>query len=242
MKVLLTRPADDSARIAAALEAAGAECLVWPLTRIVPVADRIVVPPGTEALLFTSANAVRVFAAGCGDRGLPVFAVGDRTAATAREAGFGEVVSARGDARGLARLARATRFRRFLHPRGRDAAGDLAGALTAAGLSVEAPVIYAAEAAGPPPADVARAFAEGAVDLVTIWSPRHAGILRNWLATGAPPIEAYLATTDLLGISEAAVEPLCGAGFRRIAVAGRPDAGAMLAWISAALRGRSGRP
>lgn len=236
MKVLLTRPVEDSARIAGVLEAEGAACLIWPLTRIVPVAGSIVVPPGTEALLFTSANAVRVFAAGCGERGLPVLAVGDRTAVTARKAGFGEVVSARGDARDLARLARATRYRRFLHPRGRDAAGDLAGALTAAGLSVEAPVIYAAEAAGPPPADVARAFADGAVDLATIWSPRHAGIQRDWLAAGAPPIGASLATTDLLGISEAAVEPLRGAGFRRLAVADRPDAGAMIAWISAALR------
>lgn len=236
MKVLLTRPAEDSARIAAALEAEGAECLVWPLSRIVPVAERIVVPPGTEALLFTSANAVRVFTAGCAERVLPVLAVGDRTAATAREAGFREVVSARGEARDLARLARATRYRRFLHPRGREAAGDLAGALGAAELSVEAPVIYAAEAAGPPPADVARAFAEGAVDLVTIWSPRNGGILRDWLAAGAPPMGASLTTTDLLGISKNAVALLRWAGFRRVAVADRPDAGAMITWISAALR------
>ncbi len=236
MRVLLTRPAEDSARIAERLAGSGVECLVWPLTRIVPLAGCIAVPAGTEALLFTSASAVRVFAAGSAARGLPVLAVGDRTAAMAREAGFGQVVSARGDARDLARLARATPHRRFLHPRGREAAGDLAGMLEAAGLSVAAPVIYAAEPAGPPPAEVSAAFAAGALDIVTIWSPRNAAILGDWLAGAAPPLRPPLGTTDLLGISENAVAPLRDAGFRRVVVADRPDAGAMVAWISAALR------
>ncbi len=150
MKVLLTRPAGENERMASELTRLGARCLEWPLTRIVRLVDQLEVPAGTEALLFTSANAVRAFAAASSVRGLPVFAVGDRTAAVAREAGFAQVTSARGDARDLARLARATRWRRFLHPRGREA-----GELTVEGAAVEAPVVYAAEPAGPPPADVA---------------------------------------------------------------------------------------
>lgn len=232
MRVLLTRPAEDSARIAREWQALGADCLVWPLTRIVPLAHGVDVPAGTEALLFTSASAVRVFAAMSPVRDLTVLAVGDRTASVARAAGFGSVAAARGDARDLARLARASRYRRFLHPRGREAAGDLAGALEQAGLAVEAPVIYAAEPADPPDPRVAQAFARGAIDVVTVWSPRHGTILRDRLSQATAP----LGGTDLLGISENAVAPLRGAGFRRIAVAERPDAGALTAWISAALR------
>lgn len=232
MKVLLTRPAEDSARIAAALAAKGVECLVWPLTRIVPIAGRVDVPPGTEALLFTSANAVRAFAAGSPVRDLPVLTVGDRTAAMAREAGFAAVTSARGDARDLARLARTSRWRRFLHPCGRDAAADLAALLSGDGRAVEAVIVYAAEPAGAPPAEVARAFSGGSFDLVTVWSPRNGAVLRDWLAAAAPPLGA----TDLLGISENAVAPLRDSGFRRVAVSNRSDAAGMLGWIFAALQ------
>jgi uroporphyrinogen-III synthase len=236
MKVLLTRPAGENARLARRVEALGAECLEWPLTRIVALVGRVEVPGGTEAILFTSANAVRAFAAAAPGRDLPVFAVGDRTAAVAREAGFGQVTSARGDARDLVRLARATRWRRFLHPRGREA-----GALAVEGAEVAARVVYAAEPAGPPPARVAEAFAAGAIGLVTVWSPRNALILRDWLAAAGPP----LAATALLGISEAAVEPLRHSGFGEVLVAARPNAGSMLEGLAHVVhqlrRRRSGR-
>lgn len=232
MRVLLTRPAADSARTARELEAAGASCLAWPLTRIVPLPGAVEVPPGTEALLFTSANGVRAFADGSTRRDLPVLAVGNRTAAAAREAGFDAVVSAAGGVRDLARLAKASRWRRFLHPRGRETTGDLAGALSAAGLTVAEAVLYAAQPAGPPPPEVERALTEGGVDLVTIWSPRSAAIFRDRLDAASWP----LSRTDVLGISENAVAPLRSAGFRSVAVAERPDAGGMRRWIIAALQ------
>jgi uroporphyrinogen-III synthase len=219
MKVLLTRPADENARIAAMLEPLGARCLAWPLTRIVPLVGRLEVPEGTEAILFTSANAVRAFAAASPVRDLPALCVGDRTAACARAEGFAEVQSAGGDAAGLARLARDSRHRRFLHPRGREAAP-----LALDRGRVEAPAVYAAEPAGPPPAEVADAFAEGALGVVTVWSPRNAAILRDWLGAERPP----LGQTRLLGISAAAVAPLGEAGFAEVAVPTRPDARGMV--------------
>ena len=227
MNVLLTRPAEENARIRAMLAPLGVRCLAWPLTRIVPLTERLEVPEGTEAILFTSANAVRAFAAASPVRGLPVLAVGDRTAAVARAEGFAQVASAGGDAADLARLARASGHRRFLHPRGREA-----GALAVEGARVEAPAVYAAEPAGPPPEEVADAFAAGALGLVTVWSPRSGAILADWLAAARPP----LGGTALLGISEAAVAPLGRAGFARVLVADRPDAVAMAEGVARALR------
>lgn len=227
MKVLLTRPAEENARIAGMLEPLGASCLAWPLTRIVPLVRRLEVPRGTEAILFTSANAVRAFAAASAVRNLPALCVGDRTAGCARAEGFAEVRSAGGDAADLARLARESGGRRFLHPRGREA-----GRLALDGATVEAVALYAAEPAGPPPAAVARAFAEGTIDLVTVWSPRNALILRDWLAAAGPP----LGRTRLLGISAAAVAPLGQANFAEVLVASRPDAPAMAERVRALLR------
>lgn len=231
MKVLLTRPARDSARMAEPLTAAGAECLIWPLTEIVPLTERVEIPEGTEALIFTSPNGVRAFAAASPNRELAVLTVGDGTAAKARQAGFHDVTSAEGDAGDLIRLIQGTSWRRLLHLRGRDIARDLAGALADDAREVAEAIIYAAEPAGPPSAEVARAFRRGELDLVTVWSPRHAAILGEWLAAERPDLHRV----ELLGISENAVAPLRAAGFRRIATASDPDAAAMLRWIYDAL-------
>lgn len=213
------------------LPAGRAECLIWPLTEIVPVADAVEVAPGTEALIFTSPNGVRAFATLSAIRDLPVLTVGDGTAASARKAGFRDVTSAEGDAGDLIRLVKTTRWQRFLHLRGRDIARDLAGPLANHGRVVAEAILYAAEPAGPPPAEIAEVLRTGSIDLVTVWSPRHAGILAEWLAEG----NADLGQTDLLGISANAVAPLRASGFRRIEIAPHPDAAAMLRWICEAM-------
>lgn len=231
MKVLLTRPARDSARMAELLSAAGAECLIWPLTKIVGLTDRVAVPNGIEALIFTSPNGVRSFAGASSRRDLPVLTVGDGSASAARAAGFGHVTSAKGDAGDLVRLIKTTRFQHLLHLRGREVARDLVGALSGDGRQLVDAIIYAAEPAGPPSAEIRGALSRGEVDLVTVWSPRHAAILEEYLTAEQPDLHR----TDLLGISANAVEPLRQAGFREIATAPHPDAAAMLRWIYTAL-------
>lgn len=232
MRVLLTRPPEPSRALAGTLGAEGIEALVWPLTRIRPTAEALEVPAGTGGLLFTSASAVRVFAGLSRRRDLPALCVGETTARAAREAGFQTVRPAAGDAGALARLAAESGIRAFLHPRGRHAAGDLAGWLAARGHEVREAVIYEAEETGPPPAPVATALSAGAVDLVTVWSPRGGEILARQL----PAIGAALGEAALLAISAAAARPLAGAGFRETRVAAAPSGAAMLAAIRATAR------
>lgn len=232
VRVLLTRPIEDSRAVADALRPNGIECLVWPLTRIVPTADAVEVPQGTGGLLFTSANGVRAFAALEAQRDLPALCVGGATAEAARRAGFGDVRPAGGDARALADLARRSGISAFLHPRGRDTADDLAGWLRESGRQVREAVLYQAAEDGPPPAPVAEALATGELDLVTVWSPRGARILAARLVA----LETRLKGTDLLAISAAAAAPLAASGFRRSLVAETPSRPAMLAAIRAAAR------
>lgn len=235
MRVLLTRPFADSRAVADTLSPEGIDCLIWPLTRIVPTARALAVPPETGGLLFTSANGVRAFAALESRRDLPALCVGEATAAAARRAGFADVRPAGGDAGALAALARRSGIAAFLHPRGRHAAGDLAGWLAADGRHVTEAVLYEAVEGGPPPRPVAAALSAGAVDLVTVWSRRGAAILARRLAS----LGAALGATDLLAISAAAAEPLATAGFRRSQVAEAPGGEAMLAAIRAAARRRT---
>ena len=237
MRVLLTRPEPRSREIAALLGAEGIEALIWPLTRVSFRETPLEPPAGTEALLFTSANGVRAFAALSARRDLPALCVGDATAEAARAAGFADVRSAAGDAAALARLALASGYRRFFHPRGARVAGDLAGTLGAAGCSLAAEVVYRTEEADPPPPEVAAALRAGTVDLVTVWSPANARILARRLAE----LTAPLGGSTLLAISEAAAAPLAGAGFGRVLIAPTPSRQAMLAAIrETAHTGRSG--
>src|SRR5579885_3249920 len=91
LRALVTRPRAEAVELAAALERRGIAALIEPLIEI-RFAD---LPPpdlaGVRAILCTSANGVRALARLTPARGLPLFAVGDATAARAREAGFAAV-------------------------------------------------------------------------------------------------------------------------------------------------------
>jgi hypothetical protein len=100
---------------------------------------------GVAALAFTSVNGVAAFARLHGDRDRPVFAVGDRTARAAREAGFADVASADGDVEALAALILGQAARldgAVLHPCALEPAGDLVSPLVAAGLSARRLAVY----------------------------------------------------------------------------------------------------
>lgn len=102
-RVLVTRPEPGASATASRLCAMGFEAVVLPLSRIatLPAADNV---PDCEAVAVTSVNALRH-----SPRELiealsqkPCFAVGERTGAAARAAGFADVVQAAGDAQSLA--------------------------------------------------------------------------------------------------------------------------------------------
>jgi uroporphyrinogen-III synthase len=224
--VLLTRPERESAALAAALGAEGWRPMIWPLLDIRPTGA---VPDlaGAQAVLFTSRNAV----AATPPAALPALCVGAATAEAARAAGFAEVRSAGGDAAALAAAVRATldpAAGPLAFPRGETVAGDLAGALRAAGFALRETVVYAAAPASAAPPEIAAALAAGAVRAAAFYSPRTAAAF----AALAGPWRAGLAATGAAAISAAAAAPLAGLGFRAVRVAERPDGAAMRAALS----------
>jgi uroporphyrinogen-III synthase len=137
---------------------------------------------GVAALAFTSVNGVAAFARLHGDRDRPVFAVGDRTARAAREAGFTAVASADGDVEALAALILQEAARldgAVLHPSALEPAGDLVSLLAATGVGARRLAVYETVDRDPSPATLA-----GLDDLeaVLLHSPRAARVLTSWLA------------------------------------------------------------
>src|SRR5579875_3510048 len=101
--VLVTRPEPGATATARAVRALGLRPFCVPFLAIAPRSAEL--PGDAQAVLVTSGNALA--APHPSLHGIRLFAVGDATAARAREAGFAQVESARADARALAALVAA---------------------------------------------------------------------------------------------------------------------------------------
>ena len=228
-RLLITRPLEDAEPLAARLEALGHQTLIEPLLEIDYLEAPLPALEAFQALLFTSANGVRAFVRQSGARGLPVFAVGNATAAAALASGFTRVESADGDVEALARLV-IGRCRPgdggLLQIAATERAGDLAGRLTAAGFSVRRLVGYQARpAAALSPASVA-ALTAGTLDAVLLYSPRTARALAGLLA--AAGLSEFGRSLDALCLSDAVAAAAGGVPWKSVRVAARPDQEALL--------------
>ena len=175
--LLLTRPLDDSRRLAVDLTARGYDVSIEPMLRV----EMIDGPPpdlrAIQALLFTSVNGVRAYVKRGGSTARPVYTVGDATASAAQDAGFVQIVSAAGDVHALAALVKAhvrTDGGTLLHVAADTLAGDLAGMLRDAGYSVQRETMYATVASPALSDATASLLRTGRIDAVLFFSPRTA--------------------------------------------------------------------
>src|SRR3981189_425587 len=107
MAVLVTRPHPDDEATAAPPRAPRFGVVQAPMVRFEPVPFHDDADARYGAIIVTSANALRAIAphlAGSRLLKLPLFAVGEHTASAARDAGFGEVMTGKGDAAALREL------------------------------------------------------------------------------------------------------------------------------------------
>jgi uroporphyrinogen-III synthase len=234
MRLLVIRPEPDGERTAAQLRALGHEAVLAPLLRIEQVANADLGAGPWAAILITSANAARAIAAHP-RRGelllLPVLAVGESSAAAARDAGFSNVTSADGDGGDLARLAAArfaTAAKPLLYLAGEERARDLPGELAASGLKVTAAVVYRTAKAAVLPQHVRAALETGAIDGVLHFSRRSA---ESYLDCARQARDPALAPVHYC-LSARVAEPLQAAGAARIRIAERPDEAGMLALVT----------
>jgi len=184
MTVLVTRPYPDNEATAATLRARGVDVLLAPMLRFEPLEFEYDTDAKFDALMATSANAVRAVA----DqpeiarlRELPLFAVGRHTAKAARDGGFPNVIDADGDASALRERVtetlnkgKAGRAATLLYLAGADLARDLASELGERGFTVVTQTTYRMVPVTKLPAEVSEAIAAHRIDAVLHYSRRSA--------------------------------------------------------------------
>ncbi len=203
------RPEPGNAATAAAIEAAGRRAIRLPLFDIVPLAWTAPPVEDHDALILTSANAVRHAGVALARYApLPVHAVGAATAAAARAAGLRVVATGVADGRALLDAAQAGGVTRGLLLTGRERAVADHPALS------DIRAVYAADAVDR--VDVARLV--GSVALV------HSVRAAAWLA-------ALVAARGEIAVAalSAAVAASLGTGWRGVAVATVPTDAATIA-------------
>jgi uroporphyrinogen-III synthase len=243
MAILVTRPQPDNAATVAALRAKGFAVLPAPMLRFEPVAFQDDSDARYGAVIVTSANALR---AAEGQpamnrlKQLPLFTVGERTAETAREIGFSNVISADGDATALrdlmvasVRVKKLKKTDTLLYLAGADLARDLAGELGERGFSVVTQTTYRMVPIVSLPRDVCDAFASSGVEAVLHYSRRSARAFLDAARAGGVEISALAIPQCCL--SEAIASIVRDAGATQVMVARAPDEKALFEALGRAL-------
>jgi uroporphyrinogen-III synthase len=241
--MLVTRPQPDNDSTAAALRSRGFDVLQAPMLRFEAVALKADPETDCGAVVVTSANAFRALegdAALAGLLKLPLFAVGERTAQAARDAGFNKVIVAGGDASALRdEIVAAFKARKLkksqplLYLAGADLARDLASELGGLGFDVMTQTIYRMAPVPSLPNDVCEAFATNRIRAVLHYSRRSARAFVNAARDAGVEISALAILQCCLSDSVAAV--VRDAGAAQVMVARKPDESALFDILDRAL-------
>ncbi|WP_116091535.1 uroporphyrinogen-III synthase [Sphingomonas crusticola] len=212
--VLVLRPEPGASATFARATAAGLQAIPAPIFTLKSVAWDAPAPREHDALMLTSANAVRHAGAALDlYRALPAYAVGEATAVAASAAGFADVRVGASDAAALIGLMARDGVARPLHLAGRDRKSG------AAPFPIARRIVYAADPVAALPGAARAALGRGAVTLVH--SPRAGRLFASLLAA---------AELSPLTVSIAAISADAASGsWKEAAIAATPDDAALLA-------------
>ncbi|MCA1391897.1 uroporphyrinogen-III synthase [Bradyrhizobium yuanmingense] len=246
MSILVTRPHPDNAATADNLRTRGHTVLLAPALKLEPVAFQGESEVSYDAVLVTSANAIRAIAPQLPDLGLlelPLFAVGEHTAASAREAGFAKVIVAGGDAASLrdkvmqsARDKVLKKNSTLLYLAGADLSRDLGGELGAEGFRVVTQTTYRMAPVKHLPREVCEGFAAHGIEAVLHYSRRSARAFLD--AARDEGVEISALAIPHCCLSETVAGVLRDAGAPQVLVAATPDETALFDTLERALRTR----
>ena len=228
--VLITRPEPGASDTAARVAAMGYRPVVAPLLEIRTLGAPLSLPARIQAILATSGSAVPCLPAS--HRHLPLYAVGNATAARARAAGFSRIDSADGDAGALAALvARCCdpHAGPLLLVSGRDQGMSLAADLRGRGFAVVRRVVYAAVPAAVLPDAARAAFRSAELSAALFFSAETAR--QGVRLLKAARLAEAARSVDALAIGPPSAVALQALPWRRILVAARPNQDAMLALL-----------
>ena len=226
--LLITRPRAESEALAQTLAAEGWASIAEPLLEIKALPEELPDLSRFRALVFTSVQAVAVFAGKSRRRDLPVYAVGLATEAAARKTGFGDIRTAAGNVAALNRLLAEERpgdQRSLLHICG----VHIADHVRAPGTAVERLVLYDARAATELSFSCLDALDRKLIYGVLFFSPRtgkiFAGLLEKYARTEA------VSSIFALCLSDTVLESIRHLPWRDVQAAAAPDTAGMMALL-----------
>lgn len=235
MRILITRPQEDAARFAELLRARGHEPVCSSLLTVRYFDGPELDFENVSAILATSANGVRAFAARTQRRNLKILAVGPQTADAARKTGFEDVECADGDASTLAQAVLGwvkPEDGVLLHAASADNEGQLKTLLAEEGYTVDIIALYEVIAVHKLPTLAREALVHHAVDAAVVFSPRSAMALRDCIERAH--LQEACKTVTAVCISKATADALRPLVFRTVSIAARPNQDAMLTAVEAA--------
>ncbi|MGI9381125.1 MAG: uroporphyrinogen-III synthase [Methyloligellaceae bacterium] len=185
MQLLVTRPADQSAKLVQSMQDLGHDVKFSPLLEIVYVSAPVPDLRDIQALVFTSSYGVRGFAnlhenTPLGD--MAVFAVGQSTELKARETGFSRVHAGANDAVSLVDVIKGhfhTDEGKILYIRGMHVAVDMKEKLEAEGYRVRQQIVYEARCAKSFSPEVLPCIIQETLEGVILLSQRTARVFVN---------------------------------------------------------------
>jgi len=229
MRVLVTRPLDDSRDTATRLLQLGHESIIAPLLEIRFHDGGDIALDGVQAVLVTSANGIRALARRTTRRDVSVYAVGRQSAEDARTLGFTDIRNAEGGSDALATAAAGWADPKqggLLHISGTDVAGNLAGTLEALGFTVRHETLYDAVQVTTLPEAAAEALKQDTLDAVLIFSARSAEAFVTCVQRAS--LESHCRRLTAIAISPAAAAPLIVLSFKAVKTPAHPNQDEML--------------
>ena len=182
MRILVTRPGEDGIALAELLNVSGIDSIVDPLMSIQQIHGPQLKLEGVQALLLTSANGVRALVNRSSRRDIPIYAVGEATATTARKFGFSQVHSADGNVDMLVDLVEnilKPEDGSLLHIAGSSIAGDLIKSLSNRGFQCSREILYKTNNSRRLLDSTIADIKQNKIDAVMLYSPRSAEIFVN---------------------------------------------------------------
>jgi len=207
--ILITRPSTESKSTGDKLEMMGHRVAYAPMLNIAPVSFEI--PDETRSLILTSKNGARFGLANIGEKGRAIYAVGEQTAAVARDMGFRNITVGAGTARKLVPILLEcgdTHKRDYAHLCGNEIAYNISDVLKDEGIDAVNTVTYQTTPNRSFSPAVAEAMDRGEIDAVLFYSPRTATIFEEAISEAGHP--DWLPKLDALCLSPRVSNELLG--------------------------------
>ncbi len=232
MKILLTRPLEDSQRIAKDLKELNIDTVISPLLEIHRKRDEEIDYKKYQSVLITSKNAACGLCGSAIKKSLPIYCVGDATSNFIANLGFSNVISASGDVSNLIRLTAANLKPSkgpIVYLSGQYIRYDIKKELEYLDFEVDVSVIYEAKEVKYFNVDMLKSLEKKEITGVFLYSPRSARIFidnmkRTKLTAVAPDLKVYC-------ISLAVADELKELKWKKVLIAHKPENAEMLALV-----------